>query len=418
MVGKSGNKKVSTKSDNVKTMSSHRFAFALNHYVDLEDQEMHVDTKLQIGPNGEYIGKPILDKDGIYKMIWDPRVMVPNNKKIKYFICKSEICPTTGRPHLQMYFELYKSDGRPYKTTSTAAAKLMQFPGGSGLPSYALKCALANITYVKKEVTTDKKGIYYCTDEMYELKSRSGKRSDIDELKQKIKDGMRLHEVLDSYPELYNKYNKFVKDACLLYAKKRAEYPTLVIRYGATSTGKSQSWFKLQQQDPSQVFVLPLQDLTRGNVMWFEGYYQQKYCVFEEFKPSSMSIATLLTFLDIGSKLVQFKGGSTQFNSPNIIITTNIHPLDWYKNANPEHRLALFRRIADIGKVYEHVYNGDPIDRTSKFVEIKKKYISSDVEKYRKIKESDQKYDNFVLYDDIQHQLDIDRILLDEYLSD
>ena len=63
-------------------------------------------------------------------------------------------------------------------------------------------------------------------------------------------------------------------------------------------------------------------------------------------------------------KTVEYKGSSTQFNSPIIIITSNINPLEWYKNADPQHRLALIRRLAEFGKVYHHRYGTEPYDRT------------------------------------------------------
>lgn len=104
--------------------SSKYFHLVVNHYVDLEDQSMHTNTKLQTLGQGDvtfskYIGKPLI-QDGKYKMIWDPTEIIPAIPEITFFICQSELAPKTGRPHLQCYFELNK------KTTSLVAQKLLK----------------------------------------------------------------------------------------------------------------------------------------------------------------------------------------------------------------------------------------------------------------------------------------------------
>jgi len=214
---------------------------------------------------------------------------------------------------------------------------------------------------------------------------------------EEIQNGMRADQIMVKYPSEFNHYYKFIKDACLKFSSKRVEYPKVIIRYGTSGTGKSESWYKEQLKNADDVYVLSFSDVP--GKLWFDGYYQQPICVFEEFKPSKMDITTLLTFMDRGMKTVEFKGSSIQFNSPTIIITTNINPLEWYKNANDDHRLALLRKIlACNGEVYHHRYNQEPFDRTPQIQAICDKYRTSGVQIKEAIQRDDDIFNNYTLF--------------------
>lgn len=380
--------------------SSKYFHLVVNHYVDLEDPNMHINPKLQNLGQGDpkcskYIGKPII-VDGKYKMVWDPSEVIPTIPEVTFFICQSEIAPKTGRPHLQCYFELNK------KTTSLMAQNLLRLPHDT--PQFRLKTREHNISYVSKERTRDPLGIFYSTSDKYN--QGKGRRTDITIIANEIKSGLRLDQIMDKYPSEYNRYNKYIKDACLKYSKKRDTYPEVIVRYGTSGTGKSESWFNIQKENPEEVFVLQFNDVP--GKLWFDGYYQQKYCVFEEFKSSKMDIATLLTFMDKGMKTVEYKGSSTQFNSPVIIITSNINPLEWYKNANDEHRLALIRRLAEFGKVYHHRYGLEPYDRTPQIKDIAERYRSSEEQRKSAIARDDEIFSNFKLFENKEDTYELD----------
>jgi len=79
-------------------------------------------------------------------------------------------------------------------------------------------------------------------------------------------------------------FNKYIKDAYLLYTKKRTEHPKLIIRYGGSGTGKSESWYKLQQNNENDVFKLTFEGANQ--TVWWDEYHNQKYVVFEEYKPA------------------------------------------------------------------------------------------------------------------------------------
>lgn len=379
-----------------RTGSSCNFAFPVNHYVDLEDSEMHNDIKLQGGDiemrNGKcvalsmYKGKPKLDANGKLVLIWDPRIIIPAIPEVKYFICQSEICPKTLRPHLQCYLELN------FKTTSKNAQKLLKLP--NDCPSFRVKCRARNITYCSKVKSYDPRGIRWSTDDNFNF--GKGRRTDLEKILKEIQGGLKRHEILAKYPHEFNMYSRFITEACFQYLEPRTTYPKLIIRYGVSGSGKSSSWFKLQREDKNEVYVVPFKD--SASTLWFDGYHQQKYCIFEEFSPNKVSLTELLTFLDMGMKAVEVKGGFTQFDSANIIITTNVHPLTWYEHAKGDHRLGLIRRIAEIGTVYFHEDGVEPEDRTHLFKDISNKYKTSPEAKLKRKAVDESIYANYNPY--------------------
>jgi len=395
-----------TKEVTTPTGSSCNFAFTVNHYVDLEDPLMHDDISLQGGEtevrNGKrialsmYQGKPLIDGDGKLIMIWDPRIIIPAIPEVKYFICQSEIAPETKRPHLQCYLEL------DIKTTSKVCQKLLKLP--HDCPSFRIKCRARNITYCSKSKSYDPRGIRWSTDDNFNF--GKGRRTDLEKILKEIQGGLKRHEILAKYPHEFNMYSRFITEACFQYLKPRTTYPNLIIRYGVSGSGKSSSWFKLQREDKDQVYVVPFKD--NPSTLWFDGYHQQKYCIFEEFSPNKVSLTELLTFLDMGMKAVEVKGGFTQFDSENIIITTNVHPLTWYEHAKGDHRLGLIRRIADLATVYFHEDGVEPEDRTQLFKDISKKYKTSPEAKLKRKAVDESIYANYNPYSsDVMYTSDV-----------
>lgn len=91
---------------------------------------------------------------------------------------------------------------------------------------------------------------------------------------------------MDKYPSEYNRYNKFIKDYCLKYSSKRSTYPEVILRYGTSGTGKSESWFNLQKENADDIFVLQFNDvpenfglmvITNKNIVYLRNSSHQKW---------------------------------------------------------------------------------------------------------------------------------------------
>lgn len=90
---------------------------------------------------------------------------------------------------------------------------------------------------------------------------------------------------------------------------------------GPTGTGKSK-W--AQDFDPKGYWK------QRSN--WWDGYTKQETVVIDEFY-GWLPFDLLLRLCDRYPLLVETKGGQVQFLAKTIIITTNMLPCNWYRNA-------------------------------------------------------------------------------------
>ena len=94
--------------------------------------------------------------------------------------------------------------------------------------------------------------------------------------------------------------------------------------YGPPRTGKT-FWF-FENCNPNSWWRCPLSNGTQ----WYDGYHGQQWVLLDDFA-GDMPLVRLLQLLDPYPLLVPVKGGFTDFSSvENIVITTNIHPADWY----------------------------------------------------------------------------------------
>lgn len=167
--------------------------------------------------------------------------------------------------------------------------------------------------------------------------SKQGKRTDLDDLVEYIKDSPYINEVAKAYPRMYYKNSKGMKALCKLYQPKRTDPPKVWLFYGSTGTGKTKDAFKMD-------------DVYRKapDTRWFDGYTNQKTLLLDDFcgRMSKMSLSYLLQLLDRYPIDVEIKGAYTTLLSTYIVLTTNIHPRMWYDYGKREGQYkALARRI-------------------------------------------------------------------------
>lgn len=77
---------------------------------------------------------------------------------------------------------------------------------------------------------------------------------------------------------------------------------------------------------------------------WWDGYKQEKNVLIDEFR-GQIGVAHLLRWFDKYRCSVEVKGGTVPLNARKIIITSNIHPRDWYPDLDDETKNALLRRM-------------------------------------------------------------------------
>lgn len=115
----------------------------------------------------------------------------------------------------------------------------------------------------------------------------------------------------------YVKYHKGLEKALAIMnaPDPRTDYPNVIWLYGPTGIGKTE--YALQFKDYYICSQFP----------WFDGYSNQECVVFDEIdKQDKLKLVNLLQLLDKYTFHVQIKGSMVNFNPPNIVITSSVHP--------------------------------------------------------------------------------------------
>lgn len=239
----------------------------------------------------------------------------------KYLIWGDEICPKTGNLHYQAYIEL--NDKVRIAALKKKGLKTTHFEARQGTQQQA-------IDYCKKDGKWQEIGT---------VKTDQGKRNDILQVKEMIDKGETMEAIADAHFGFFIKHDKALLRYKALKLKDRTEQPKLIIYWGISGTGKT---YKAIQDNPGAYCLT--QSSSEGGKVWWDGYEQQPVVIVDEFY-GWMRWSYLLTLINHLPLIVENKGGSTKFNSPTIIMTSNMDPLKWYKKIDD--LAPLLRRITE-----------------------------------------------------------------------
>jgi len=239
------------------------------------------------------------------------------------FICyQREQCASTGRLHWQAY--VIFRDAR----TLTSCKKL--------LPSAHWEPRLGShddaVAYCTKSATR------YSDPVISGEPPDQGKRNDLEEVLDAIKQGDSLLDIVEKSPSTYIKYHKGVDRVRALYSHARKEKTEVVVLFGETGCGKSR-W--AHEQYPTA--------FTKDPTEWWDGYDGHDTVILDEFY-GQITIAYMLKLMDRYPLRVQIKGGYVNFVAKRLIITSNQSPTAWYQNVTHDWKPQFFRRFDKVFK--------------------------------------------------------------------
>lgn len=256
----------------------------------------------------------------------------------RYLCYGFEIAPSTGTFHLQGYIELRK------RCPSETVRKAL---GGRADVTFRYKDSTSKSCreYCSGEVAGKEKKVpgvdffeYGCISEQ-----RRGKRNDLMEIKQHIDDGKSDEWIARNYFVQWCIYRKSFETYRSLVAESR-NWPTRVwVFFGKTGTGKTRAGMEIT--DGSNRFVS-----WCSNLQWFDGYSGQSLVILDEMLGSADGISPsfLLRLLDCYELRVPTKGSTVKFRATDIVITSNLHPRDWFPELSAMSQEALLRRFTRI----------------------------------------------------------------------
>lgn len=167
-----------------------------------------------------------------------------------------------------------------------------------------------------------------------------GQRTDLDDAVDTLLTG-GTHAVAHDHPKSWVRYHRGFQS--LLYARisREREPPTVKLYIGSTEVGKSRAAWEYDPDLHSQP----------GESPWFDGYCGQSTLLLDDFAgaASKATLTHTLRLLDRYPVRLEVKGSFTWLKATTIIITTNIHPYNWYDwERRHKQYAALARRIHEV----------------------------------------------------------------------
>lgn len=229
---------------------------------------------------------------------------IPFTQEMSYLVQQQEICPSTKRPHWQVYFEL------KVKTEFKTVMKPIE---GHGKLFISKGTAYENYKYCSKNETSVPN-----TFQEHGKAMKQGQRNDLVQYKDAVIDGMSQQDLLDEFPSVVARYTHFRDTIHAIqlteYSKKPRNDLIVEFVFGPPGTGKSH--YAHSHDD----YYKPL---LANNTVWFEQYAGEKVLLLEDLDPSTIPRHNLLTITDKYPMRLPIKGSSTWAAWNKVIITTN-----------------------------------------------------------------------------------------------
>lgn len=263
------------------------------------------------------------------------------NNGIRYLAYGDEICPTSGKPHHQMFIYLSK-------LKSTGKKTLGVMGGWFGTkhcyvkPMY--KSAETNESYCSKE------GSYHELGD----KPAPGTRTDLVAIRDSIMAGeATADELCIESPHLAHQYGRTMDRLETIYLRSQCRHPqnerynfmtTCTWYTGPSGAGKSHVAF--EGYSPKTHYVKSPQ------THWWCGYKQQATVILNDYR-GGIPFSELLTLIDKWPADVEWRGKEkVPFVSRHIIITSVKSPEEVYKNIldpnEAKHWLQWTRRVKTV----------------------------------------------------------------------
>lgn len=235
-----------------------------------------------------------------------------------YQVYGYEVCPETQRKHLQGYIS--------FSETKTMSSVKKMFRKDSMHLEIPKGTSEQNRAYCIKE------GNYIETG----LISKQGKRTDLEKIKDLIKEGKGMRDIIDIAP---NFQAVRMAEVYLKYAEQKRDWKTETTWiWGKSGTGKTRLAIETLGKD---AYVK-----NNNTGKWWDGYDADENVIIDEVDYET-NYSLLKELSDRYPCRVETKGGSRQFLAKKLIITSLYNPADLYHN-KPELGKEMLRRIDNI----------------------------------------------------------------------
>lgn len=234
----------------------------------------------------------------------------------QYLIIGLEVCTNSDKHHLQGYVELTKA-----------------------LSMDSFKKKTSNRIHVESRRGTPQEASDYCKKDgdyhEFGAMKRQGQRTDLDEIKSLLDDGVAEREIAKQYFAQWCQYRRSFASYVSLKRKDRDWETEVIVLWGTTGTGKTR-----------RAHEAGAEMLTwSGNFMLGYTGANDVVCI-DDFIPSQLPLPVFLRLMDRYRYIANIKTDEVNWNPRVIYITSNEDPATWY-SATPQ-AAAVQRRLTQI----------------------------------------------------------------------
>ncbi|WP_445780432.1 RNA helicase domain-containing protein [Shewanella sp.] len=250
----------------------------------------------------------------------------------QYWCFGREVAPTTLTPHLQGVIIFERTANK--KSASQVAAVLRQHVSNCHVEIMKGRSDQA-IEYTKKEGDWYEGGI---------PPPGQGKRTDLAVVVEAIENGdaTTMQDIAIQFPTQLIKFSKGLQTLITLRTAPRNFKTEIFWLHGATGSGKSHfAWM-------TEPTAYPKGSTTK----WWCGYQGEEAVILDDFRPSKeLPFNYILALFDRYPMTVEYKGGTCQFISKRIYVTSPYSPMEMMNHMEwigTEHKEQLMRRIEHV----------------------------------------------------------------------
>jgi len=257
-----------------------------------------------------------------------------------YVIVGYEICPTTGKSHLQGYCEL---DSPVRFSTLKRRFPTMHIEKRMGSAAQAIK-------YCKKDGKWTE----------YGEPKKQGKRSDLIDLADAIVANVPMDEIALSDPACFIRNHRGLSAFRYTIQADRVTKPYIEWRWGPTGSGKTHVPYETHK--PS-VYI-------KDGTAWWDGYSGQDAIIIDDFDKDDWKFRDLLRLLDRYPYQGQVKGAVVKITSAFIYITCDKSPSDIWGGSALAQIMRRLDKVEHVTRVTEVSGNTNPtLQRQNAFIQ-------------------------------------------------
>lgn len=255
-----------------------------------------------------------------------PKHKVKFTSKMKYLVFQLEKSQK-GTPHYQGFVQFKREKSR--KTAKKIIGQHGHFERRRA------KDVRKAADYCKKEESRLAGPFEYGV-----MSQGQGTRTDVKSFRDLVLAGKNRKYLIMEEPFAMQKFERFYKMIKSTFRPDHKERK-VVLLYGVTGAGKTRSVTREAWAD-KEYWKMPVSNGT----VWFDGYDGEEFVLIDDFggKFTHCPLGMLLRILHEEPESMPIKGGFVWFNPSIIIITTNIHPKDWYDFSTREEQYSAIKR--------------------------------------------------------------------------